>query len=180
MKKILFSIATIAIIGLTSCSKQVEVSSPYHVGEYLNGGLVAYNDPTGQHGLLSSGVDLASYAPFSVSKLNVQTSTMYGTGADNTLAILNQSRFDGDFYAAYWTTLYISGTNEWYLPSKDELNIIYLNKSKLNWHQNKWTSIYQSSSVDENGNVWVQDFNTGKQFTQGQLDSAAVRAVKQF
>jgi hypothetical protein len=72
------------------------------------------------------------------------------------------------------------GKDDWYLPSRSELNLLYenLHKSgKLNMGNN---DEYWSSSEISNNDAWVQRFSDGAQggFTKG--DTFSVRAVRAF
>jgi len=174
MKKTILSAIILMALVMTSCKKEVTVSSPYKIGEVYQGGVIVYIDQTGQHGLISSGVDIPSYIPFSKSNLWLNTKTTYGSGSQNTTQIIDKQGSSG-YYAASWGVFL-----GWFLPSKEELNIIYHQKDKIKYTQNKWSTVYWSSSVDVSGNVWVQDFLTGKQFVKSQSDSSSVRGAKYF
>ena len=54
----------------------------------------------------------------------------------------------------------LDGNNDWYMPFKDELNLVYLNLHAIfGGGGTKWSS----SEVDINS-VWVQDFITREQY----------------
>ena len=54
----------------------------------------------------------------------------------------------------------LDGNNDWYMPFKDELNLVYLNSHGIfGGGGTKWSS----SEVDINS-VWVQDFITREQY----------------
>ena len=54
----------------------------------------------------------------------------------------------------------LDGNNDWYMPFKDELNLVYLNLHGIfGGGGTKWSS----SEVDINS-VWVQDFITREQY----------------
>jgi hypothetical protein len=65
--------------------------------------------------------------------------------------------------------------DEWRLPSKDELNLLYLNKDEIGGFADKF---YWSSEVVGNVNVWVQGFYIGLQLPNGKDGNASVRAVR--
>lgn len=183
-KQILSAILILAIvIGFGSCKKEVEVNSPYHIGQYLNGGIVAYIDATGQHGLITDTIDAYGHCNWSVDgDIVVNTNTMYNSGASNTLNIIHRESIEMG-YAAYWATCnyYTSNYSDWFLPSKDELNFIYKNNSKFLCLKNKSNNNYWTSSNDSTRiNVWVQNFTNGKQLIVNQLDSASVMKVRKF
>ena len=56
------------------------------------------------------------------------------------------------------------GYNDWYLPSKEELNFLYQNKDKIGGFSDGW---YWSSTESTNGrNAWCQSFRNGEQDTE--------------
>jgi len=55
------------------------------------------------------------------------------------------------------------GFDDWYLPSKEELNILYLYKGEIGGFSDGW---YWSSTESSYNQIWVQDFNDGNQDTQ--------------
>ena len=69
--------------------------------------------------------------------------------------------------------------NGWRLPTKDELNLIYLKKVKIGGFANKG---YWSSSEGANSNAWRQDFLNGFQSIDDFNKSyfGFVRAVRTF
>jgi hypothetical protein len=79
--------------------------------------------------------------------------------------------------AFYCDTLIIGGYNDWFLPSKDELNKLYLNKDVIGGFAE---STYWSSSELESYPVWGQEFSAGFQFETNKFDFRYVRAVRYF
>ena len=65
----------------------------------------------------------------------------------------------------------------WRLPTKEELNTLYLNKDKIGVFAN---NIYWSSTENENDNnyAWHQNFNNGNQYGTGKGATYYVRAVR--
>ncbi|MGM0650606.1 MAG: DUF1566 domain-containing protein, partial [Bacteroidota bacterium] len=79
-------------------------------------------------------------------------------GQANTDSIVNV--FGAGSYAAYMCdTMTAYGYDDWYLPSKDELNAIYEQKDTLGSFE-KYYDYWSSTEADEN-NVWVQNFSDG-------------------
>jgi len=113
------------------------------------------------------------------------TSTSAGTGRANTQRIvpaLNQTGDDGA--ALLCTALNINGHTGWFLPSKDELNLMYVNlKTKgLGGFGNGW--YWSSSQGDYNTSAWAQRFSDGYQYGGNDWshkgNTYSVRAVRQF
>ena len=70
-----------------------------------------------------------------------------------------------------------NGYTDWYLPSKDELNQLYINKVAIGGFQaigNYW------STTENAGNVWLQDFTNGGTGTNVRTFEANARAIRQF
>jgi len=122
----------------------------------------------------------------------VTTDTAIGTGKRNTLILLDVLRSRGESgKAAQLCAEYRGGGfNDWFLPSKDELNAIYtsLVKSYLvidlgqtGWLDTYWTSSQNSAGASwAYGTAWIQQFSSGNQNNSSKPHSHSVRAVRQF
>ncbi|MFO7791236.1 MAG: DUF1566 domain-containing protein [Bacteroidales bacterium] len=85
--------------------------------------------------------------------------TSLSDGRQNTDSIVNE--YGEGSYAAYMCdTMTAYGYDDWYLPSKDELNAIYQQKDTLGSFSEDF---YWSSTEYDEENVWVQDFTDGTQ-----------------
>ena len=70
------------------------------------------------------------------------------------------------------------GYSDWYLPSKDELNLVYINLRRTGKISgNDW---FWSSSEDSYDNAWLQRFSGGLQDYNGKIKAISVRAVRAF
>ena len=139
------------------------------VGQEYGGGIVAYifqpEDPgyvAGEtHGLIAASADIAysrweGGAGWSVTGA---TETALGTGASNTEKIIAAQKTTPDPYAAKLCKDYNGGGfSDWYLPSKDELNKLYLNKKTIGGFADE---NYYSSSETNLSNCVYQDFKSG-------------------
>ena len=61
--------------------------------------------------------------------------------------------------------LVLTGYNDWHLPTKDELNAIYLNLAKLGVGGFTYYSYWSSTETDTN-NAFRQNFNNGNQYKE--------------
>jgi hypothetical protein len=112
----------------------------------------------------------------------VGTKTDIGTGRQNTALIvakLTQLR-ETNRAAQLCVSLNINGFSDWFLPSKDELNLMYVNLHKkgvggFDCHRYYWSSS-QSSTVL----AWLQRFFNGYQYPDRKNDASSVRAVRAF
>ncbi|MCL1826670.1 MAG: leucine-rich repeat protein [Candidatus Cloacimonetes bacterium] len=105
------------------------------------------------------------------------TSTGIGTGKQNTDIIVKAL---GKGYAAgFCAELSINGFKDWFLPSKDELNLMYqnLHRRSLGGFDAEW---YWSSSEYANFYAWTQYFNSGGQNYFSKDYTYRVRAVRAF
>ena len=85
----------------------------------------------------------------------------------------------GDYAALVAANYNGGGYGDWYLPSKEELALMYenLHLSDLGGFA---SGSYWSSSEASSGFAWGQDFNDGVQFENGKDDPSRVRAVRAF
>ena len=112
------------------------------------------------------------------------------TGINNTLEIINsECSSSNDLITAvkYCYNLSLNGYDDWYLPSKDELDMVF-NNVHLNLYGNFENSWYWSSSDGEsNGDAaWVQSFKNDYNGLQATYDVGIkhfkneVRAIRYF
>lgn len=94
-----------------------------------------------------------------------------------------------DMGALTWDTaisaceaLSYAGYDDWYLPSKDELNAMYINKAEIGGFKDKNFSFYWSSIVRpvhaSNDYAWCQDFYDGEQSYSVKKNNHRVRCVR--
>lgn len=99
------------------------------------------------------------------------------TGSANTDKII-AAQGTATKYAALLARDYKGGGYaDWYLPSKDELNKLYLNQADIGGFA---AATYWSSSHYDGPTVWVQFFGDGNQNHQWREMAGAVRAVRAF
>ena len=159
---------------------------PVAVGQFYQGGVIAYifhvGDPgyiAGQtHGLIVATSNQKYETKWWNGKYTNTGATggSIGTGSNNTNLIIASQGFG--YYAAILCRNYNGGGyTDWYLPSKDELNKLYLNKSEIGGFLN---STYWSSTEAGINLAWCQNFNDGSTSYYSKPMSYAVRAVRSF
>ncbi|MBD0830898.1 hypothetical protein [Aestuariibaculum sediminum] len=186
---ILFTFTTITSIvtTLNSCSKDepnIEMNEPnteivLMLGDNYQGGIIFYLDNTEKHGLIAAKTDQSTTDPWWNGSFIKTEATSNSDGSSNTNMII-QAQGDNGAYAAKLCKDYSGGGfNDWFLPSKDQLNILYEHKALVGGFSNQ---IYWTSSEYDLGSAWVQDFETGEQHLDNTSDSAGVRtrAIRAF
>ena len=107
--------------------------------------------------------------------LNGNTSTAIGTGHANSDAIVAQTDHT-DSAAKVCLDYTYGGYDDWFLPSKDELDQMYQQEGVIGG----FVSDYWSSSEDAAGHAWLQSFGNGDQVSGDKNDGMYVRAVRAF
>jgi hypothetical protein len=109
------------------------------------------------------------------------TNTVIGSGKRNTQVIVDSLKRTGESgRAAQLCASYTyGGYNDWFLPSQDELNLIYKNLTAkgLGSFTN---SYYWSSSQSNYSAVWCQNLSAGNQIGYEKKYTLCVRAVRAF
>ena len=167
--------------------------SPFTYGQYYAGGYVFYIDSTGNHGLVCDTVDLKYYSDSIHISDSIQWSgvtgkdnsganaTAIGTGATNTQKII--ATYANVTNAASLCTNYNGGGyNDWFLPSKDELNQLFLNLTAKGVGNMSATNYWSSSNYISKGiaYAWAQYFSNGNQYYFNEYFYLNVRAVRAF
>lgn len=132
-----------------------------------------------KHGLIvapvDQGVDIPWYNETYIT--TGATATAIGTGSTNTKLIVSKQG-PGNYAARLCADLVIGGYSDWFLPSKDELDKLYDNKSAIG---NMATQRYWSSSEADKNNAWPQNFANGYQYhLYDKYYKICVRAVRAF
>ena len=103
-----------------------------------------------------------------------------GTGLKNTEAMVTQVNGGNTPNRAGTITRAYRGPNnltDWYLPSKDELNQLHLQRTRLGFVDN---FDYSSSSEDTATTIWYQNLVSGSQRTFNKNHAFLVRPVRAF
>jgi hypothetical protein len=150
---------------------------PFFIGQSYGGGIIFYIDGTGQHGLIVTTSDQSTGAQWGCAGTSIPgTSTSIGTGQANTTLIVNGCTTSG-IAARICNDLVLNAYSDWFLPSKDELNQMYLQKSVIGGFAD---NPYWSSSEATVSGAWATYFLNGVQFINNKGVTANVRAVRAF
>lgn len=152
------------------------------VGELYGGGIVFYVDAKGQHGLVAALNDQSTGAAWGCSgtPMTHAYGTRRGSGAANTASIVDKdSCATAGIAARICNDLVLNGYSDWFLPSKDELDLLYTNL-KAAGLGGFFNASYWSSSAISSTNAWSQHFSNGTQASDTKSSSFRVRAIRRF
>jgi hypothetical protein len=175
----------------------IPTATTYSIGDFAHGGIVFWVDETGQHGLVCAKTDQSSgvrwYAGTN-GDTRAKGDGIYSGQKNTTIIISSQIALgdDGNNYAAQICNDYyieIAGIKYggWYLPSKQELQLMLTNKSTIdvtataNGGTALDTDIYWSSTELMWNSAWMIYFGTGSPLMDyAKYNSYNVRAVRRF
>ena len=157
----------------------------YNIGDTgPGGGKVFYdkgNYSDGWRYLEAAPIDQATNVKWSSTSVDVKgaTGTAIGTGKANTAAIIAAHSGDtASNNAAKAAAAYSGGgKNDWFLPSKDELNEMYKARTHLGGIS---SGLFWSSSQSYYNLAWYQYFGNGDQDYNYKYCNYDVRAVRAF
>lgn len=148
-------------------------------GKTYQGGLIAYLNTTTGTGLIATPVDQSSGAGWGCLGVEIGgTSSAIGVGQANTTLIVNGCA-DSGIAARLCDDLDNWGYDDWFLPSKDELNELYGNLKVNGFGGFSSVSYWSSTEVSSN---WAeyQIFDSGVQSFTNKSGNNGVRGVRAF
>ena len=171
-------------------------STTYSVGDFAQGGIVFWVDETGQHGLVAAKKDQSTgvrwYAG-TYGNTQAKGDGPFSGEANTSIIIAAQVAIgdDGSTYAArICNELQVTEGGktygDWYLPSKEELDLMYQNKATIdatagvNGGSGFASAYYWSSTERSNDYAWGQTFDDGYQYLDYKYYTYRVRAVRAF
>jgi len=162
-------------------------SSPYSIGDFAHGGVVCWVSLSGDHAKVVSIYEAGGFVWSNLINTPVGPAARSDiNGAGNTVAIMMQSGHNRSAAQACADLAY-GGYDDWYLPSKDELNDIYLNRFAINptavanGGEGLSDSFHWSSSEEDDNKAWMMKFINGDQTTELKDNNfVKVRAIRAF
>lgn len=154
------------------------------IGDNDGGGKVAYilqpGDPgfiAGEvHGLIAAAADQGMAGWGCMGMFIGGTSSALGTGQTNTNTIL-AGCMNLPIAASICNDLVLNNYSDWYLPSKDELEELYLNSTAIGGFV---SNFYWSSTEDSSVTAWGVHFNGGAGNNFGKSNQYLIRPVRSF
>jgi hypothetical protein len=167
-----------------------------YIGQSYAGGIIFYLDDTGEHGLVSADIDQQNIddGGFQYNKCPIgtffETDTIIGSGAQNTANIISACNTTSNV-AYICDNLVLNGYDDWFLPSKDELNLMFQNLKRNglgNFVSGSCIVTYASSSSEFGGMSFFSqlfDSNCGRSIGDFYTfnirnDSTNIRAIRAF
>ena len=95
-------------------------------------------------------------------------------------AITDLGKMDWNAAKTACDELIINGYSDWHLPSKEELNSVYVNLKKFAVGGFVNVDYWSSTELDNDNYAWVQYFDDGVQVNSSKLKTHYVRAVRAF
>ncbi len=190
------STATTTSSAPATTTTTTTTTSTLIIGSSYQGGVIASikhlgdigYDPNIPHGLIAAPSDQSAGVTWDdgyqlVYGTSRPTSSLVGTGKINTDSIVGRvGNFgSGNYAAKICYDLVLNGYSDWYLPSRDELNILVLNKTIIGGFYINTNPLYWSSSEYSYSHAYFQSFSTSYSSSfNGKNQIYRVRAIRTF
>jgi hypothetical protein len=172
------------ISGGGSVKFKVPAPVVYTIGQSALGGIIAYitgGGSSGTSGFVITSTDVSTSAQWGCQGTTISGAdgTAIGTGNQNTIDIMAGCATAG-IAARLCGDLTEGGYSDWYLPSKDELEQIWLNRTAIGGlaMAQYWASTENNT---DNTKAWEIDYATGILYGGKDKSSTGyVRAIRSF
>jgi hypothetical protein len=186
------------ILTSTASGTLTWTGGTHTIGESFGGGIIFYLYDEGKHGLIAATNDQSSGIKFQNGPNTITRARADGIGSglnNTTIIIAYQGHYDGSSFASTICNEYsVNETKNdistiyggWYLPSKYELNLLYLKKDVVGGFSNSnyWSSTeYLNPLHLDWGTTWYQNFSNGDQLFNTPSAfylECSVRAIRAF
>jgi hypothetical protein len=174
-----------AAMGDAANSKnEMEAVQALKIGMDYKGGKIAYlltpSDPgydaNVQHGIIAAVSDLPGEVAWGCNDKFLAGRSSIGTGSQNTIDIASGCSVAGNA-ATLCSNLIQGGYDDWYLPSKDELNKLFLQMKVIGGFREV---CYWSSTETGKYNACTQIFDNGFQTANDKSTTFSVRPIRSF
>ena len=183
------SITTTTPLTQTAQIANTTSITTFHIGDSYGGGIIFYINGTGKHGLIADITD-TNYRMIKWGDsyfLNTgATGTAVGTGAENTKKIIAVQGTKYNYAALVCANYRGGGYADWFLPSKDELYLLYKQKiagvvKGFTWGA-YWSSseFYVASFPKQQAYAWTKIFYNENAFYSLKDRVSGVRAIRAF
>ncbi|UOX32715.1 DUF1566 domain-containing protein [Flavobacterium sediminilitoris] len=163
----------------------INLTNVNEIGDYNYGGVIFWVNATGDEGLVCA-INDEGTAEWGCASTDITgaNGTVIGTGEANTLAIIADCSTIGTA-ADLVSNSTLNTFNDWFLPSRDEIHELYMNRVVVNNTISLYggtllnDGLYWSSSQNNpSSTAWYRDFSTGQVSTDYKAAVYKVRAVR--
>ena len=154
-------------------------ATAHFIGESYGGGIVFYVYDNGQHGLIAATADQSTGIQWwngTAILCNPVRNDGVPIGRINTDSIISKQG-QGNYAAAICAQYLGGGFGDWYLPSKYELNLLYLQKDVVGGFA---VDYYWSSTEIDNSVAWGPELRHWQPEPGSKANLFYVRAVRAF